>query len=114
VADEAGAALQPADCHVLLSAWLDAAAAVAAARGAEGLSLLQPIARLLARKAAQRGDSVASMADAVRQLATRLAADPGLGRALAEPKRRHRDLPDAVMAPAVMTHGPEEFAFHAR
>ena len=111
--DEAGLLLRPSDCHALLAAWLDAAPAVAAARGPEGLSLLPPIARLLARKAVQRGDSVTVIADAVRQVATRLAADPSLGRALMAPipadmRHRPRRLP-----PGPGLHDPGIFAFHA-
>jgi hypothetical protein len=111
--DEAGFVVRPTDCHVLLAAWLDAAPAVVAARGPEGLNLLPPIARLLARKAVQRGDSVTVIADAVRQVATRLAADPSLGRALVAPisadsRRRPRRSP-----PGPGMHDPGIFAFHA-
>ena len=117
VLDDAETALQPADCHALLAAWLDAAAAVAAARGPEGLGLLSPIARLLSRKAVQRRDSVAVIADAVRHVAARLAADPSLGRALVAPaptQTRHRPR-RGLPGPGIHdpTHNPGNFAFHA-
>lgn len=71
-----------ADGEALLAAWLDAARAVAAARGCDGLRRLLPTARHLARRTAGRGEPAAEIATTMRRVAARIAADPSLGRVL--------------------------------
>jgi hypothetical protein len=74
-----------ADVEALLAGWLDAARAVAAARGTEGLCRLLPAARQLARRTAGRGERAAEIAAAMRRVAGRIAAGPSFGRTVGVP-----------------------------
>jgi hypothetical protein len=70
----------PADGEALLSAWLDVARAIFAARGSEGLTRLLPTAKLVVIKSTGR-ESAREIAAAVSRVAARIAADASLHRA---------------------------------
>jgi hypothetical protein len=70
----------PADGEALLSAWLDVARAIFAARGSEGLTRLLPTAKLVVVKSAGR-ESAREIAAAMSRVAARIAADASLHRA---------------------------------
>jgi len=110
--------LDAADAESLAEAWLDAANQVSGARGSEGLRLLLPMASLLARKAEERGEPVPEIANALRRIAPRLAADPALARALgrSSPNDRRDRLPRGMSGPPrrIVIQGPVEIRFHAR
>jgi hypothetical protein len=111
-------ALDLTERETLLTGWLDAAQSLGAARGPEGLRMLLPIARLLARKTAGRGETVANIATAVRHVAARIAADPTLGPALGASGAGHvrQQMRRGPSGPPrrIVLHGPVEIAFHAR
>jgi len=106
------------DGEALLAAWLDAARAVAAARGSDGLRRLLPTARLLARRTAGRGEPAAEIATTMRRIAARIAADPSLGRAFNDPPEgyEHDRMLRGMSGPPrrIVIHGPVEITFPAR
>jgi hypothetical protein len=86
---EAEGSLGLADREGLLAAWLDAAHAVAAVRGPDGLLRLMPTARKLARRTAGGGEPATEIAITMRRVAARIAADSSIGSAArASPNRR--------------------------
>src|SRR5208283_4743673 len=66
-------ALGAADAELLLFAWLEAARAVLAARGCEGLLRLMPAARNLSHRMAGQEARAETIADAIRRVASRIA-----------------------------------------
>jgi hypothetical protein len=98
-----------ADGEALLAAWCDAARAIVAARGADGLRRLLPAARQLARRTAGLGERAAEIAAATRRVAGRIAADPSLGRTVGVPRKgREQDrMPSGI-------GGPRSAAIHSR
>jgi len=70
----------PADGEALLSAWLDVARAIFAARGSEGLFRLLPTAKLVVLKSSGR-ESAREIAASMSRVAARIAADASLHRA---------------------------------
>jgi hypothetical protein len=63
------------DSGALLAAWLEAAKAVAAVRGCDGLLRLMPTARKLAHRVAEDGEAATDIAAMVRRVAARIVAD---------------------------------------
>ena len=107
--------LAPMDAEALLVAAHDTARDIAAARGRNGLRLLPPLAELLARRAVARGTTATGVADVLRRIAARIAADPLLGSGLVQDRfAKHRTRGEPGPPSRLVLHGPVEIALHAR
>jgi hypothetical protein len=73
---QAGIRLGTADREALLAAWFDAARAIVAVRGPDGLRRLLPAAAHVARRPPGIGKSGAEIAAATRRVAARIAEEP--------------------------------------
>jgi hypothetical protein len=116
-AQSANGAADAGNATELLTAWLETARAMSAARGLDGLRRLLPTARLLARKSAERGDSGIEIAATMHRIAARIVAESSLervfdlGAAQREPDSTEQGM---VGSHCTVSQSPMELIVHPR
>ena len=116
-AHRAKGAYSSADAAELFTAWLETARAMIAARGSGGLQRILPTARVLARRSAERGDSVAEIAATMHRIAARIVGALSLEHAFdSEAAQQEHDLTEArTLSPrSTLNHSLAQMTLHQR